>query len=161
MIITERLRLTQLIKGWEKCEELLRGSPERERKREPAGPLNAIDIFLKIFFSGTLQFSRIRVSWFWHQIYHCYCHLLFVFFFFLRRGDLQDLSSVCGFWGILSICTIIAFVHPSRCLREKREKRVWEPEIAMYDFTFSHFLFRAFKKSTYTKGLWIYIYIHT
>lgn len=83
----------------------------------PAGVV--IDDFSKdsFFFSGTLQFSRTD------RIYRCCCRLLFSFFFPFATGPAGPLVGVRFLRvAILSICTIIALIHPSRCLREKREK---------------------------------------
>lgn len=132
----------------------------------PAGPLGVINFSKDLIFWDVAIFSNSSELILTDRIYRCYYRLL-CFFSLVRGGDLQDLSSMRGFRGILSICTIIALIHPSRCLREKREKKGCENRrsLCRRDFvvlTFYNFLFRALKKkSTYTKGSWIYTYTHT
>lgn len=108
MIITERLRLTQLIKGWKARRIVV--SRIKITERENAGRFDWL-IFRKDL-SGMLQFflefKRVDFT-------------RIEFIDVVSRETCRILVGGRFFWK-LSVCTIIALFHPSRCLREKHEK---------------------------------------
>lgn len=110
----------------------------------PAGPLDVIDNFSKDFlFLGRCNFLEFERVDFDRTNLSLLLPFVVCFIFLLRRGTCRASRRCAVSEGILSICTIIALVHPSRCLREKHEKKgVRTEEIAMSrcDFYRSHIL---------------------
>lgn len=127
-------------------------------------------IFFERFFSWDVAiFSNSSELILAERIYRCYCRLLFVLF--LLRGGICRASRL----GVRFLRDFINLYnnsfgsHPSRCLREKCEKKDVRTDGRYVDrdfivLTFCNFLFRAIKKIyVYQRimNLHIHTYIHS